>query len=297
MRLSDIGSRASLRVVRDAEFDELALLAHAGPGSLVYATSPELADAVASRRPAAAIVSAAAGERVPNETGLAVADDPERAFYELHAALAETDFYWTDFATEIDPRASVHERAWIAPRGVRIGPGCVIEPNATILERVTLGRGTIVRAGAVLGSAGFEFKANAMRQGRATRAGHRYDGVRYVSHAGSVRTGERVEIQAGCTVDRSLFREPTTIGDDTKLDNLVHVAHSVRIGARTLVAAGVTIAGSATIGDDVWIGPGAVISSGITIGNEAAVVIGTTVVRDVAAGARVANDLKLYKLP
>jgi acetyltransferase-like isoleucine patch superfamily enzyme len=51
------------------------------------------------------------------------------------------------------------------------------------------------------------------------------------------------------------------------------------------------------IGDEVWIGPGAVISSGVTIGDAAAVVIGTTVTRDVAAGTRVASDLKMYKLP
>lgn len=297
MRLSEVAPRAGLTVVRDADVTELDLLAHAGPRSLVYAATPELAADVAARTPAAAIVTPAAAASIPAPIGLATADDPEAAFYRVHAALADTPFYWEDFDTEIDPRANVHDHAYLAPRNVRIGPGCVVEPNATILERVVLGRDVIVRAGAILGAAGFEFKANAMRQGRPSRADYRHEGVDYVVHAGSVRIGDRVEIQAGSTIDRSLFRAPTSIGDDTKLDNLVHVAHSVRIGKRTLIAAGATIAGSVTIGDEVWIGPGAVISSGLTIGDGAAVVIGTTVIRDVAPNTRVANDFKLYKLP
>jgi UDP-3-O-[3-hydroxymyristoyl] glucosamine N-acyltransferase len=174
----------------------------------------------------------------------------------------------------------------------------VVEPNATILERVAIGEDTIVRAGAVLGSEGFEFKGPAMRQGRAARAEWDYGTTNVaVPHAGSVEIGARVEIQANSTVDRSLFRLPTRIGDDTKIDNLVHVAHSVRIGARCLIAAGATLAGSVVVGDEVWIGPHAVISSGVRLGDRAAIVIGSTITKDVAPGERVASDLRVYRLP
>jgi UDP-3-O-[3-hydroxymyristoyl] glucosamine N-acyltransferase LpxD len=213
----------------------------------------------------------------------------------LHSS---SEFYWRDFATVIDPRARVHDRAYVAPRNVRIGARAVVEPNATKLDRGSLGEETIVRAGAVLGSEGFEFKGPAMRQGRASRAEWDYGTTNVaVPHAGSVEIGARVEIQANSTVDRSLFRMPTRIGDDTKIDNLVHVAHSVRIGSRCLIAAGVTLAGSVVIGDKVWIGPHAVVSSGVHLGDGCAIVIGSTITKDVAPGERVASDLHVYRLP
>ena len=300
MRLSAAADLAGWRVTRDGDFADLALASRAGPGTLIQLSDGSLLAPALRRGPAAIVTTAALAGDVPDTVALAVAADPEGAFYRLHAALQKTGFYWTDApdsTDQIDPSARISDHAWIAPRNVIIGPGCVIEPNATIQERVTLGRDVIVRSGAVLGAAGFEFKGAAMRQGRASRSANVYDGVVAVGHAGSVWIGDRVEIQANCTVDRSIFGAPTRIGADTKLDNLVQVAHNVRIGERTLIAAGVTIAGSADIGDEVWIGPGAVISSGVTIGDGAAIVIGTTVTRDVAAGTRVANDLKLYKLP
>jgi UDP-3-O-[3-hydroxymyristoyl] glucosamine N-acyltransferase len=248
---------------------------------------------------AAVITTAELADRVPSSLGLAVADHAEDAFYAVHRALMErTDFYWKSFPTEIHPSASVHERAWVEPRNVRIGPRVVIEPNATILERVIVGEDSIVRAGTVLGSEGFEFKGPAMRQGRASRATRDY-GARNlrVPHAGSVVIGARVEIQASCAIDLSLFRAPTSIGDDTKLDDLVFIAHSVRIGRNCLIVAGSVIAGSATIGDEVWIGPGSVISSGVRIGDGAAIVLGSTITRDVPAGTRISSDLKTYELP
>ena len=301
MRLSEVAARAPLRIVRDAEFDDLALLGAATTGRvLVYAGDARALERLAKTSSASAVVTASelAGA-VPASLGLAVADAPEAAFYDLHRWLhASSDFYWSDFATVIHPSARVHDRAHVAPRGVRIGARVVVEPNATILERVAIGDDTVVRAGAVVGSEGFEFRGPAMRQGRASRAQSDYGRTNVaVPHAGSVEIGARVEIQANSTVDRSLFRAPTRIGDDTKIDNLVHVAHSVHIGARCLIAAGATLAGSVVVGNEVWIGPHAVISSGIHLGDRSAIVIGSTITKDVAPDERVASDLRVYRLP
>ena len=299
MRLGEAAPHAPLRVVRDAEFDDLALLGASAGRALVYAGDARSMERLAKTSAAAVVTTAELAGEVQESIGLAVAERPETAFYELHRWLhASSDFYWRNFASVIDPSARVHERAYVAPRGVRIGARAVIEPNATILERVTLGDDTIVRAGAVVGSEGFEFKGPAMRQGRATRAEWDYGTTNVaVPHAGSVEIGARVEIQANSTVDRSLFRLPTRIGDDTKIDNLVHIAHSVRIGARCLIAAGATLAGSVIAGDEVWIGPHAVISSGVRLGDGCAIVIGATITKDVAPGERVASDLRVYRLP
>ncbi|HEY6203278.1 MAG TPA: UDP-3-O-(3-hydroxymyristoyl)glucosamine N-acyltransferase [Candidatus Limnocylindria bacterium] len=300
MKLGEAAAHAPLRVVRDAEFDDLALLGARDGRVLVYAGDARSLERLAKTSAAAAIVTTAElADAVPASLGLAVADHPESAFYGLHRWLhASSEFYWHDFASVIDPSARVHERAYVAPRNVRIGARAVVEPNATILERVALGEDTIIRAGAVIGSEGFEFKGPAMRQGRAARAEWDYGTTNVaVPHAGSVEIGARVEIQANSTVDRSLFRLPTRIGDDTKIDNLVHIAHSVRIGSRCLIAAGTTLAGSVVLGDEVWIGPRAVVSSGVSLGDRSAIVLGSTITKDVAAGERVASDLRVYRLP
>ncbi len=300
MKLGEAARHGPLRLVRDAEFDDLALLGATEGRVLVYAGDARSLERLAETSAAAAVVTTAAlADAVPSSIGLAVAEHPEAAFYDLHRWLhSSSEFYWRDFATVIDPSARVHERAYVAPRNVRIGARVVVEPNATILERVTLGEDTIIRAAAVIGSEGFEFKGPAMRQGRATRAAWDYGKKNIaVPHAGSVEIGARVELQANSTVDRSLFRLPTRIGDDTKIDNLVHVAHSVRIGSRCLIAAGATLAGSVVVGDEVWIGPHAVISSGVRLGDRSAIVLGSTITKDVAPEERVASDLRVFRLP
>ena len=300
MRLGDASKHAPLRVVRDGEFDDLALLGHADGRALVYAGDARALSRLAKSEGAGAVITTAElGEQVPAAFALATAEHPEGAFYELHGWLhRSSEFYWRDFATEIDPSANVSDRAYVAPKNVRIGPRAIVEPNVTVRERVVVGADSIVRAGVVLGMEGFEFKGPAMRQGRVTRAEWDYGTTNVaVPHAGSVRIGERVEIQANCTVDRSVFRVPTSIGDDTKLDNLVHIAHNVHVGARCLIAAGAMLAGSTDVEDEVWIGPSAVISSGLRIGRGAAIVIGATITKDVGPGERVASDLKVYRLP
>jgi UDP-3-O-[3-hydroxymyristoyl] glucosamine N-acyltransferase len=299
MQLAEIAPLARARVIRDAAFGDLGLIGPASRASLVYAVDEHSVRRLATHPAAAVITTSALVDAVPGDMGVAASEDPERDFYAVHRALLErTDFYWKDFATLIDPSANVHERAFVAPRNVRIGARVVIEPNATILGRVTIDDDAVIRAGAILGSEGFEFKGPAMRQGRASRASRDF-GARNerVPHAGSVHIGKRVEIQAGTAVDLGLFKAPTSVGDDTKIDNLVHIAHSARIGRNCLIAASTMIAGSTTIGDEVWIGPGSVISSGLLIGDRAAIVIGSTITRDVESGARIASDLKTFRLP
>ena len=100
-------------------------------------------------------------------------------------------------------------------------------------------------------------------------------------------------MQANSAISRSIFGGFTQLGEETKLDNLVHVAHNVTIGRRCFLAACAMIAGSVIVGDDVWIGPGASISSGITIGDGANVTIGAVVTRNVPAGAHVSGNFAI----
>src|SRR6266540_5848344 len=105
MKLSEVAARASLRSVRDAEFDDLALLGASDGRVLVYAGDARTLERLAKTSAAVAVVTTAElADGVPSSLGLAVADHPEAAFYDLHRWLhASSEFYWRDFATTVDP--------------------------------------------------------------------------------------------------------------------------------------------------------------------------------------------------
>jgi acetyltransferase-like isoleucine patch superfamily enzyme len=97
----------------------------------------------------------------------------------------------------------------------------------------------VIKPGTVLGTPGFGYVAGPAGPAR-------------IPHVGGCRLGDDVEIGSNCTVDRGSI-EDTVIGAGSKLDNLVHIGHNARLGARCLVMGGSVIAGSADIGDDVVI--------------------------------------------
>ncbi len=124
--------------------------------------------------------------------------------------------------------------------GSKIGDDCLIYPNVTIRERVTVGSRVIIHPGVVIGSDGF---------------GYEQDGGKHVKvpHVGTVKIGDDVEIGANTTIDRGTTGE-TVIGAGTKIDNLVQIAHNVKIGANSIIVAQVGIGGSTVIGDYVMLG-------------------------------------------
>ncbi len=157
----------------------------------------------------------------------------------------------------IAPDARIYPGAVIMPyatigAGACIMPGAVIEPyaqigenttihaNAVVGERCIVGKNCIIHACAVLGADGFGF--------------HDQDGTRYkLEQIGNVEIGNNVELGAGCTIDRAAI-ESTRIGDHTKLDNQVHIAHNCQIGRYVYIAACTGIAGSTVVEDQVVIG-------------------------------------------
>ena len=213
--------------------------------------------------------------------GIVTSKSPRKAFIKLHNYLNQnTEFYWKNFKSEIFDNAKIHPRAYITEKNVKIGDGVVVEANATILERTIIEENVIIRAGTVVGTEGFEMV--------------RIDNeIIPISHCGGARICKNVEIQANCGVSRSVFGGFTEIGEQTKLDNLVHVAHNVIIGKRCRIAACAMIAGSAIVGNDVWIGPSASISSGVRIGDNANITIGSVVTKDVLPGERVTGNFAI----
>lgn len=278
MRLRDLPTHLGVDVARDGAFASLGFVSYATEGLLVFLESDRYLDELARNpRVTAVLTTRQLAELIPERVAVGVCERPRSTFYAFHGVLAETDFYWKDFETEIHPSARVHARAFVAERNVRIGPDCVIEPNATILERAILDEGVVVRAGSVVGSEGFQFVTDG-------------DALLPVKHVGGVHLARGVELQACTCVDLAVFGGFTEVGELTKTDNRVHIAHNCRLGKRNRLAAAAMLAGSVTSGDDVWFGPSCAISDGVTIGTGAAISIGAVVTRDVAARAKVSGN-------
>ena len=166
-----------------------------------------------------------------------------------------------------------------------VGADCLIYPNVTIRERVTIGDRCIIHSGTVLGSDGFGFATDA-------KVHHK------IPQIGVVVIEDDVEIGANCTIDRATMGE-TRIGRGSKLDNLIHIAHNVKIGEGTLIAAQTGIAGSTVLGEYCVLGGQVGIVPHIEIGDGAVLAAQSGVTKSIRDGetvfGRPARPLKEVK--
>ncbi len=282
LRLSDIPDTFDFQVERDGYFENLGFITHARPKLLVFIEQEKFLEMLHTNDNVCSVVTThELASQIPEQYSLAIVEKPRRFFYDLHNYLAsKTEFYWENFENEISPSAEIHPRAFIADRNVKIGDGTIIEAGVNVLEKTVIGNEVILRSGCTVGTEGFQF----IRDGA--------DVVK-IRHAGGVKIGNNVEVQANGAISRSIFGGFTELGDGTKLDNLVHVAHDVKIGKRCLLAAAAMIAGSVSMGDDVWVGPGVSVSSEIVIGDNANLTIGSVVTKNVESGQRVTGNFAI----
>lgn len=276
MKLSSVAAKAGIRVVRDGEFECLGLLCHQGNKLLVmFYDDRYMSDLIGNSSIECVLTRPDKVAMMPANVAIGVSDDPMVSFYQLHEYLCkETEFYGQSFASEVSSSAWIHPTAWIAETGVRIARGAQIQAKAVILEGSVIGEDVVVGPGVVIGGEGFEPK----------NVGGTH---RLIRHAGGVWLHDRVEILANSHVAKAVFNGNTDIGEDTKIDALVQIAHNVKIGRSCEIAAQACIAGSTTIGDNVWIGPCASVSSSISVGDNAFVALGSVVVKDVRPADRV----------
>ena len=160
----------------------------------------------------------------------------------------------------------------IIERNVKIGKNCNIGSNV-IIKNTIIGDNTNILDGAILGKKGFGFFPDKLKN------------IRY-PHVGMVIVGNNVEIGCNNTIDRGSLTN-TIIGDETFLDNQVHIAHNVRIGKNCIITGQVGFAGSSTIGDKVMIGGQSGISGHITIGNNVQIGGGSGVIKNIPSNNKV----------
>jgi len=165
---------------------------------------------------------------------------------------------------------------------VVIGDNCVIGDNTVVYDRVSLvqncviGNNCLIQSGVSIGSDGFAFER------------HKGGMLEKFPHMGYVRIGDNVEIYANCSIARGSLSD-TIIGDGTKLDALVHIAHNVKVGRDCELTAGTIIGGSTTIGDTCWTGLNSTLKNKINVGNNVIVASGASVIHDVHDGDIVAG--------
>jgi UDP-3-O-[3-hydroxymyristoyl] glucosamine N-acyltransferase LpxD len=165
-----------------------------------------------------------------------------------------------------------------------LGARTRVAPMACVGPLVAVGADCVIGPGAVLGWEGFGYSREGLTDMDAVGAGlgaWEQKDQRY-----GVIVGDNVHIGAGACVDRGSWRD-TVIGSGTKVDNLVHVAHNVRIGEDCLVIAGAMLGGSVEVGDGSWVAPHAVVREHVKIGKGAFVALGAVVVKDVGDGEHV----------
>ncbi|NGX50456.1 MAG: UDP-3-O-acylglucosamine N-acyltransferase [Chlamydiae bacterium] len=158
----------------------------------------------------------------------------------------------------IDAYTTIGDNTQISPSvtigsGVTIGKECILHPGSIVRERCSLGDRVILQPGAVIGSCGFGYTTD-QKSGEHTK----------LDHFGSVILEDDVEIGANSTIDRARFKN-TLIRRGTKIDNLVQIAHNVKLGENNIIVSQTGIAGSAILGNNVFLGGQAGVLGHLTV--------------------------------
>lgn len=309
MGLTDIAELLGAAIGRSAQMDwraaGLSSLDGAGPDDVAYCSGPRQADALRETRAGACLLRAQDAPLAPAYVALLFSDAPARDFAKLAAVLCPgalrpiaTPLSGISIGATIDASARLEVGATLAPGvvlgrrveigtgttigphciigdGVRIGRDCTIGPNVTITHAF-LGDRVIVQSGARIGQDGFGFVPGAR-------------GHTKIAQLGRAIIQDDVEIGANATIDRGAL-DDTIVGEGTKIDNLVHIAHNVIVGRHCLIAAQVGIAGSTHVGDFVMIGGQAGIAGHLTIGSGAGIAGQAGVLHDVPARTRIGGS-------
>jgi UDP-3-O-[3-hydroxymyristoyl] glucosamine N-acyltransferase len=268
----------------------IAPLETAGGDAITFVAQARLQKVLEASTAGAIVVAPSLVAAAPAGRSLVVTDDP----YLYFARLTQ----WWAKRLRPAPAAGVHPTAWVAPDAIvaasaTVGPHAVVEAGAVIGERVRLGAHCVVGAGSTVG-------ADSLMHPRVTIAAGCTVGERCVFQSGAVigadgfgiaptqgrwerieqlggvRIGNDVDIGANTCVDRGAL-DDTVLEDGVKLDNQIQIGHNCHIGAHTVMAACVGIAGSTKVGRNVMIGGAAMIQGHIEIADGVTVSASTMV--------------------
>ncbi|HYG26964.1 MAG TPA: UDP-3-O-(3-hydroxymyristoyl)glucosamine N-acyltransferase [Caulobacteraceae bacterium] len=268
----------------------VAPLAKAGEGAVAFLSDRRYAAELAGSKASACFLTAEAAEQAPRGCAVLVTPLPQAAWAAAAGALHRPRVH--EGADAVHPTAELEDGVVLAPGavvgpGAKLGRGTVVGPNAAIGPGVAIGRDcriganaaigfaligdrVQVLAGAVIGEAGFGATASAA-------------GVIDIPQLGRVILQDGVTVGANSCIDRGAF-DDTVIGENTKIDNMVQIAHNVRIGRNCVMASQTGISGSTVVGDGVQFGGRAGVADHLTVGAGARLAAGSGAMKDVPPG-------------
>lgn len=298
-----IGAELADKAAADKTVTGVAPLSRGGEGDLSYINSGKHADLLTDMKATAILCPPKLAQLVPSTCAVLLTPKPQVAFAraaqllypqamkpqqfvdgERVSALAavhpdaelENDEVIVEAGAVIGANAKIGAGTRIGPGvavgpGCRIGRGCVLSANVTV-QHALIGNNVVLHPGVCVGQDGF---------GYAPGDG----GLLKIVQIGRVIIQDEVEVGANTTIDRGAL-DDTVIGEGTKIDNQVQIAHNVRVGRSCVLVSQVGIAGSATLGDGVMLGGNAGVAGHYTIGDGAQIAGKAAVNSDVPAGAR-----------
>ena len=273
-----------------------------GEGMLVFLDAKSHGNDRGTFQAAALLCSPRDARLAPDGVAVLTVDNPKAAFAQVARLLFPSAARPGTLTGETGISAAAHVDA-----SASLEDGVIVEPGAVIGPDVAIGRGTIVASHAVIGAhcrigrdsyvgVGSSVQCAVIGDrvilGPGSRIGQ--DGFGYVPGArglekmpqlGRVVIQDDVEIGANTTVDRGALGD-TIIGEGTKIDNLVQIAHNCRIGRHCVVAGNCGLSGSVVLGDRVMLGGGVGIADHVTIGDGAALAASSGLMHDIPAGQR-----------
>jgi UDP-3-O-[3-hydroxymyristoyl] glucosamine N-acyltransferase len=285
----------------DREIDDLRPLHQATRTHLTFCASRKYAGQLADTHAAACLIKRRDASLVPEGAARVMTEIPHRAF-----AMAVGMLYPEALQPTATAAAAQAQGQLIHPTA-EIAEGVTLEPGAIVGREARIGAGTTIAAGAVIGYR--VFVGQNCYVGPGATVTHALIGDRVIIHpgvrigqdgfgyamsaaghfkvpqVGRVMIGNDVEIGANSTVDRG-FLTDTVIGEGTKIDNLVQIAHNVVIGRHCVIVSQSGIAGSAQLGDFVIMGAHSGVVEHVKIGDGAQIAGMAHVKDDVVAGAR-----------
>ncbi|WP_295812804.1 UDP-3-O-(3-hydroxymyristoyl)glucosamine N-acyltransferase [uncultured Nitratireductor sp.] len=284
----------------------VAAASEGGAGMLVFVEGKRNAELVRSTTASAVLCKREFAGQCPENVAALIADKPQTAFAEITRLLFPQAMRPGSMSGEtgVSPRASVasdavlEEDVTVEPgavvgAGAMIGRGAIIAPNAVVGAFTRIGRDSYVGPGATVQCAMIGDRVILHAGVRIGQDGFGYlpgaKGLEKLPQIGRVVIQDDVEIGANTTVDRGALVD-TVIGQGTKIDNLVQVAHNVRIGRGCVIAGNCGLSGSVTLGDFVMLGGRVGIADHIHIGTGAQLAASSGVMNDVPAGERWAGS-------
>lgn len=286
----------------DLKLSDIASLDTADASELSFFSNPKLSDQLAATKAGAVLLKTAHADLCPDGTVPLICDDPYRAmaqisqmFYPLaaraqHMPGGMQDGHNVHPDAKIGANVVIAQNAIIGP-GAEIGDGSYIGAGAVIGHGVIIGRDCTIGTNAVIGYALIGDRV-IIHSGASIGV----DGFGYAPGASHIKIPQLgrvilqadVEIGANGGIDRGALGD-TIIGEGSKLDNLVHIAHNVQLGRHCFLTALCAVAGSSTLGDYVQMGGQSAVGGHVRVGNHCVIAANASVLSQVPDNTEVAG--------